>query len=402
MLIRKNAEAIRVLVAVCLIFLGGLAPFEAIAAGDADPAAWKKKMQELGGAFTELVSDLSSEERFAKFDARVLKNAKIVAKLAHQLEKMPADGKSMVDPDPSVAFLSALFANQAQHGYDELKRGHRSYARGVLRSVAGYCIACHSRNTSGATTAKAADPLTLIPSGLRSLEKAEFLTVTRKFPEAFEALEKIVANPQGEGAQGLEWERAARLGLVVSIRVLKNADAALRIVDRILVKVDAPLFLKEQAQAWKTALEKWKTEAIRETPTESGLYAEAVRLVSEAVQSQKYPADRSADVSYLRASAALHELLTKYPAGSRVNESLFLTGVAYQALQDLQLWELHDLYFESCARRAGKSDLGLRCYQRMEESLYAAYSGSGGVHLPTDVLKRLSDLRNLVSVEVKN
>ena len=49
--------------------------------------------------------------------------------------------------------------------------------------------------------------------------------------------------------------------------------------------------------------------------TEEGLWAETTRLLHDARMMQQYPADRSADILYLRTSAAAHDLMGVVPDG---------------------------------------------------------------------------------------
>jgi hypothetical protein len=172
----------------------------------------------------------------------------------------------------------------------------------------------------------------------------------------------------------------------------------LKVVEQVLSKADAPYSLRQQARQWKKSLEDWsKSESSRSgeghLKTEEGYYAEALKLFAEAKQMQQYPADRNADVLYLRATSLLHQMLAAFPQGKRVPEGLLLLGTSYDVLRGLQIPELHEALYVSCVHKAPHSQIAEKCYQQFEESVIFGYTGSGGFSLPPEVEKQLRDLR---------
>ena len=156
----------------------------------------------------------------------------------------------------------------------------------------------------------------------RLFEEAERYYAVGKFERALESYEAVLANPVARKARSIEWERALRSSLAIAVRVKKDPDRALRIVERALESPEIALFVREQARQWRASLQEWKKELGRLPSTEEGLHAEAVRLFAAAKTLQKYPADRAADVLYLRALASVHDLLSAHPDGKYAAEAL--------------------------------------------------------------------------------
>jgi hypothetical protein len=79
--------------------------------------------------------------------------------------------------------------------------------------------------------------------------------------------------------------------------------------------------------------------------------------------------------------------------------AFFLLGVT--SLQSGRSWWLGeaDGYLETAIRQAPGSDWAKRAYVFLEEQTLANYSGSGGVHVPPDVRKRLEDLHTIAAGE---
>ena len=83
------------------------------------------------------------------------------------------------------------------------------------------------------------------------------------------------------------------------------------------------------------------------------------------------------------------------PQGQRAPEALYLSGMNYQNLRDLGLWELHNFYFLGCIHQVPHSDLSRRCYREYEQNVFMSFSGSGGMHLPDEVRAELQTLSSL-------
>lgn len=370
----------------------------------ADQTGWQKRMQELYRVLAELLPDVVSDERFnsPKHRKDIEANAKKLADLSHGLKLSTAKGQGAISPDLdlSVSMIGSLFERETRRAYLELKRGHRAYARSLLRTIPGFCIGCHTRSSGGPDLSRVSsmEPPKTFAS---KLERAEFLAATRQFDKALDSFEEIVSDPRIAEGRQLEWERAARHALAIAVRVKRDPARALSLVEKIIASPLSPRFLKEDALQWKTSIQQWQEELPRQPQTEDGLYAEAVRLMGLAHTQQKYPADRSADILYLRASAVIHDLLGRAPQGIHVPEALMLLGVSYEALRDLDLWSLHEMYFVACIEKAPHTQIAETCYRRYEEATYSGYSGSGGISLPEEIKGQLQHLRKLAQPEEK-
>ncbi len=385
-----------------------LSTIQISSAGPTQGTTWNKKMQNLYQTLTELMIDISSDQKFnnpANFK-RIENNTKTFADFAHDLSAITRDGKTSSgekieapDADPSIPMIAALFADDAKRAYDALKTNHRSYARTILKTVSGYCVACHSRNNKGPDFAKLAEKPEV--KSLTRLERAEFLAATRQNELALSEFESIITDTNSIHNRPLEWEKAVRYALAISVRVKKDPDLALKFVNKILDTKDAPTFIRDDAAIWKKSIEDWKKEVSRKLMTEEGLYAEALRLIAKAKETQTFAADRSADIYYLRVSAMIHDMLRMAPEGPNAANGLLLLGISYESLRDLNIWSLHEFFYESCVRKSPHTDIAKTCYKHYEQSMYNGYSGSGGLAIPKDVKEKLKELEGLASSEAK-
>ncbi len=358
-------------------------------------AQWREKMLELYKTLVEITTDTSSDQRFnaPENKSRIEKNTKKLADRAHDLSKK---GLSP-DADPTVKMISEQFQDETKRAYWALKSGNRSYARGILNHVSSYCIACHTRNNSGPSFSSL--PLEPTAKNLYPIEQGRFYAATRQYDRALDLFQKIVDDTTAPIERPLEWEQAVRYGLAISVRVKKDPDQARALVERVVGSKKAPFFLKQDAVKWKDSIVKWKEELPRRALTEEGLHAEAIQLVAQARELQKYPMDHSADVLYLRATAVIHELLQKFPDGRYGQDALFMAGMSYDVLRPLSLEDIHEVYYEACIKKAPHTPTSEICYRRYEQSIYEGFTGSVGTFLPEDVKQKLQRLENLAHPE---
>lgn len=359
---------------------------------------WSIKMQELYQTLGSLLTDVTSDRRFSdlKNKSRIETQAKKLSRLAHDLTK-----KSMVSPDsdPTIQIIGGMLARQTQRAATELKRGNRAYARGILRSVPSYCIACHTRNSSGPQFAQL--PLEPSADSLLPIERGEFFAATRQFDRAQQEFKKVILNSRTAGTEFFDWERAVTQSLAIAVRVKRDPTEALDIVDAVIKTDKAPTFIRQDAQTWKTSLQEWKKEGTRLAETSEGLHMEAIRLLVRGHEIQKYPMDRTADIFYLRASSVIHDLLQTKSDANQSAEAFHLAGVAYEVLSPRSLEDLHEIYYEACIRRAPHTPTAELCLKRYEGSIYNGYTGSGGTHIPKEIYIHINELRLLAQPEQK-
>jgi len=353
---------------------------------------WSKKMQELYQTLAQLLTDVSSDRRFndsSHFSAIEAK-AKKLANLSHDLAEKKV---SVPDTDPSIQMLSKLFSQEANRAYQELKRGHRPYARSLLQSISGYCIACHTRNTSGPNFKEL--PLEPGKEVTDNFEKGTFYAASRQFDRAQEEFRKIISDHKFATARPLAWERAIHHALNIAVRIKQSPGQALEIVNAIIETKNAPYFLKQNAIGWKTSIEEWQNEPQRSAQTEEGLYTEATRLAAKGHELQKYPQDRAGDIYYLRSSAKVHDLLRITPNGDRAADALLLAGISYEILSPLRLDDLHEIYYGACIEKSPHTPTAELCYRRYQQSIYSGYTGSGGEDIPADIKEHLLKLEEM-------
>lgn len=370
----------------------------ALGASSQSPApaqeGWSKKMQSLYKTLSALMTDISSDARFEdpKNRGKIVSNAKLLSELAHDLKTKKV---ASPDKDPSISLFSNLFADETGRAYRALKSGNATYGRALLKSIPGYCIACHTRNQSG--PAFTSLPLEPQSDGLTHLERGEFFASTRQYDRALKELDLVIANSTAAKMRPIEWSQAVKYSLAIAVRVKQDPALARQIAERVTSSKNTPFFMKVDTKRWLASIDKWDKEP-RHTPTnEEGLYAEAVRLLGEARTAQEYPADHAGDIQYLRASAAVHNLLQLGPQTRHAGEAYLMAGLCYETLSSFRIGDVHEIYYEACVRTSPHTMISTACFRRYQEAIFFGYTGSRGTDVPEDVRLKLRELEELAS-----
>lgn len=351
-----------------------------------------EKMQQLYAALGDILVYSSSPDRFSDKSNRskIEDHLKTLSTLSHSMNDREFKGEKS---DPTLSILSGYLNEETKTAYTAFKNGKTEFARGIVRGIPGTCIACHSRNDSGAQF----DKLGIDPSdsNLKPLERAEFYAATRQFDRAEKEFLKIIEDDQIASTDPYTWEHAIRQSITIAVRVKKDPALAKKIVETALNSKKSAYYVRADLKQWKTSIEQW-TKELKKTPkSENGFLAEGMRLITDAHKLQKYPMDHSADILYLRASNVFYDLIQKAPAGKHISQALMMQGVCNEVLSPRGFEDLHRLYYESCIRKSPHSPIAMDCYRRYEQSTILSYTGSAGTALPEEIKQKLLDLFTL-------
>lgn len=303
--------------------------------------------------------------------------------------------ESMNEQEPGLAAVSTLFSDYLKDMQEGFSHGASAgYVRNQLRTMTGFCMSCHTRVATDKNFEDAQKKVE--SSDLKPFQKAEFYAATRQFDNALASFDKIISNtPEGEAGL-IETSHALKNALSITVRVKQDPKATYYLLEKLASRRDLPEFMRREVAEWKKDTQAWmKEKKPAKTASADTLIAKARGLVERAGKIQLYAADHAGDISYLRATNAIHEALQRNPRSPERAEALYLLGVCYSALQDPLLWALDELYFEACVREFPHTKTSKSCYQRYASKVYWGYSGSGGTFVPDEELKKLKALRTL-------
>ncbi|OQW49179.1 MAG: hypothetical protein A4S09_03690 [Proteobacteria bacterium SG_bin7] len=322
---------------------------------------WQLRMREISVAFAKLVrlSYLRSSET-TTFE----KEAKELARIAQEIDRHGQNLK--FDKDPVLKFVARDFSADMQSAYLSAKSGNVGVAKSIIRSTSNYCISCHTRNDQGIQDT--AGFLSVDVGDLKGIEKADYFAAVRQFLPALNAYDQVLTSPRFSETNTKEWTTGMKKSLAIAVRVERNPSLTLELISRVFDAKSVPLSFREAALTWRRATKEWRDTEKKETAMNNAAKVKEARLLVHKGQLaiQETWNSEAGLIYFLRASSLLNDIVTKQKEISDYSEVLYLSGLAAEALRDVNLWTFDEIYYESCIRAKPHSENSRKCFTRYE------------------------------------
>jgi hypothetical protein len=357
-------------------------------------AGWTGPMQHMALDVKKLVPYIYDREAYInpKNHEEILKDLRDLSQAAHHVS--PEAGKPFLGDDLLIQYSLKNLKDDLNRAAFSFQVGQKDFSRMTAKASLNHCFRCHSVSNAGGTTMWDLDFSNL---QLAPLEKADLLVATRKNDQAMAFMEQLLNSGDMQKTYAFDFESMLRRYLALMIRVENAPARALAQMNKVLSNPDTPHYIAEQGRGWQRSLKAWAAEKKQPPFNSPGQLFKAVTARFEKAEAiQHYEKDHGGDVEYLRATAMLHQgmKLLKKPADQV--RALFLLGKAYEVLDELGSWNLHESYYEACLVKDPKSALARNCYNRLEASLFMGYSGTSGTHIPPEERSRLQKLKQMM------
>ncbi len=361
-------------------------------------STWSGPMQNMAEDVKKLLPYVYDAEAYRnpQNKAKILTYLREFSTAAHLLK--PVAGKPFIGDDLLIEYSIKNLREDLNRSAYALELGQVEYSRTQTKASLGHCFRCHSVTQEGSSAHWNLDQVHNLE--LAPLEKADLLVATRKYKEALSYMENLLNTGELHKTRAFDFESLLRRYLALIIRVENAPQRALKEMERVLSREDTPHYIAEQGAGWTRSLRDWANEEKGKKKfkisTSKDMFAEVEKRFKKAESIQHYEKDHAGDVEYLRATAALHQGMKFVKNPSEHARALFLLGKAYEVLDELGSWTLHESYYEACLLKDPKSQVAKSCFNRLEASLYMGYSGSSGTHLPPEERERLRKLRAVI------
>lgn len=301
--------------------------------------------------------------------------------VSHALSALP--GTALPDADPTLGIVMG----ELLRSVDDVDHSRPDRLPQTALSLASTCIACHTRTKAPSLEVGLAP----VDAGLDPDVRADIYAATRRFDDARRSYRDAVFDEGFAAKEPWRWERAVRRGLALEVRVHDDAKVASELVAQVLATPTAEA-LWPAADAWQRDLLAWRHE--RADDADLG-FARAARLMNLAIVQRRPGGDASAEVLFLRASAALHGALSSMTTLSPAEraQALAWLGIAYENLTDLDVWGLFLFYDAACVEALPHTPLARSCFARYERASLELFSGNSGAPLPAPMKQKVEALR---------
>lgn len=202
--------------------------------------------------------------------------------------------RNQPDGDPTLPLL----LHELERTASSIDHVSDDRLRDVALAAASACIACHTR-TIVALRCRAWPPRRG-PAAPRRV-RADVFAATRRFQEARAAYAETVSDDVFATREPLLWERAVKRGLAIEVRVARDPQGALQLVDTVLATA-AGEGLWADAAGWRTSLLAWKAEA--KGGGNEAAFRTAARLMNAALEQQHVRPERDISVPARHSAAS--------------------------------------------------------------------------------------------------
>ena len=356
--------------------------------------AWKARMRSMLGDVLVLFPYAFDTGKFND-----PKNAEVIQSSLQALTQKSDGLKNHVASlkiDPSFPFIAEAFASDLAFAESTFAQGdsQRSHAQDYLRAALAKCMMCHTQSANGPELKL--DKFQSQLSALSPIDRFTALATTRQFDEALSEFDKILDSSKVTKPAASTFDQATREALAIVIRVKADPDRALTLIEKISESGASSAMIQGELKSWKQSVKLWKAEKPVALNSDQALFDEAKRLIDESKEKlSSLDNYQNSGVELLRASADLHNLLSKYPHSSLRAQSYFQLATVYDLLPGFAIWDLADGYLEACIEQNPHSAIAVKCYDRYENNTTLGYTGSAGTHVPKAVTEHLKKMNEL-------
>jgi hypothetical protein len=294
-------------------------------------------------------------------------------------------------------FLRRSLRDDAQKAFELFESEDFEESRFILHHLTDNCFLCHSRLPSTRPFPLGKRFLEQIPmQQLDPHERMRLAVAARQFDTALSSCETLFRSPELPAAQ-IDLMALFEDYLRIAIRVRDDFPRAIHTLETFQRRADVPTYLAHLLTVWVEALNTLKAVPSHEPSPETEL-TRARALIQQGQRRNRYLADRQGLVHFTLASGLLHRFVnTSSATKSQLAEAYYLLGVAESYVPRTSWISETEFYLETAVRLAPASPFGKQAFTFLEEYLVMGYSGSSGFFLPSDIQKRLDDLRSLVN-----
>lgn len=333
-----------------------------------------------------LLPFMNDEEKFID-----PKNNKLISdKLKESAELLRSAKHSQTLNSPTLKISREVLENHFSEIDRIFRVGNKSFARWQLNSTLPLCMSCH---TQARSDSRHWDLAELTRGKATSFEKAELLFMGRDFDSALKIYTEIIKGYPQNNVRTTDLEKSFERKVVIFSRVQRDFKNGINNLQDDLKNKKIPEFLKKNVNAWialfRIQIREGFPEPTKSNDSEIKKYAE--KELKTNLWDDMVDASNPRLVKNLTVSGVLYEYLNTHPTTSIKPEILYWLALLDKQIQETLFYSLSDLYLKQCMSEFPKHPIAKKCFDQYKRNVILSYSGSSGIHLPSEVKKDLSD-----------
>lgn len=368
------------------ILLGALAMTPAISSDWVEREATREAMQSIFRSLQYLLEVDISEGGLSN-----PANEPDVLRALHELDDQSAILASHGFSDDAVGvFLASVLERYSLLLLRGYERGEYAKVEEFLYGITDVCIACHTRLPSAddSPVARRFVDSHAIES-LPSVKRARIEVATRRFEDALDTLESLIA--ASDIADPAALEDVLRTYLIVNIRVKGDMERPIPMLEMVEDRAAEQTEWKRDVGFWIESLKTYRDIPVIGDPLKTA------RDIIEAAGDGEFPDERSAMVEYITASSLLHRYLVTKPVDTmELSEAHYLLGLSEYRIHRDDWLPQAELYLEIAIVLAPDAPWARSAYDLLVERIERTYMPKIGGRLPPEVEERLMELKEAI------
>ena len=289
-------------------------------------------------------------------------------------------------------FLRRSLKRNAQEALELFEQGYFEESRFVFQQLTDNCFLCHSRLPSARRFSLGKRVLEQLPMDqLSPHERVRLAVASRQFDTALTTCEAVFRSTDIPAAQ-IDLMAFFEDYMRIAIRVQADFSRIIKTLETFRQRSDVPRYLDQHLNSWILSLKALQAEGQHDDEL-----TRARTLIQTGQRQNRFLADRQGLVYFMLASSLLHRYVD---SGSKSNlqlaEAYYLLGVAESYVPRSSWISETEIFLEAAVRLAPTSPSGKKAYAFLEEYVMTGYTGSSGLHLPSDIQAHLDELRRLL------
>lgn len=362
---------------------------------------WSEGMKAIASEMSVLTQFLFDREKFkdpANSD-QILKSLRIIRDRVSALSiKRHAPVSRKVDAleSPVFDYIGSRIQEKLSASTEAFESKDFEYSRRVINGAISYCVSCHTVGHVGTR-----NPFKNFSDQLQKISQAdriEFLATTRQYNTVLSEFSRIMSDKESaEAALSKDELRSLRIAMAAAVRVRHDPREALALLDKVSDFRKLPEVEMKTISVWRKSLLVWINDHSKEKKPPVSIADAEIALI-HARELKETEGDARGDVEFLRAIEVANEVvrLNLKDDNAEIRAQAYLRlGEAYNELQELGFWGLHEYGFESCVRANPRSGTAKTCFERYQGAVEHGFSGSRPVKLPYAIAQHLDLLKEM-------
>ena len=290
---------------------------------------------------------------------------------------------------------AAILTQQLEEVETIFEKGNKDYALVSLKSTLGVCMSCHTQLPSVSTQFTAANQTRSLAD---PFEEAEFLFLIRNFDAAMALYGELIQGYPLNQVQPQDLEIALYREIYYYVRVARDMQGLSIALRSNSENQQLPERLQTQIKDFIATVDTVKKEKY---PYFTNAQSAELRSYAQAQLVEEVDGNFSLNspakvIASLKLSSVLYEYLDANPQTPLKPDIFYWLSFGERRYLYPSMHSLPGLYLKQCVLDYPQTPVAKKCFAEYEDIITLSFTGSGGTHIPDDLIQELTMMRNLV------